>query len=61
MTHGRRTVRARLTVDVRNVHVSRLTRHQHGRRSEHPKTDQIQTRHYLSAIGINFPTPSSTT
>ena len=26
-----------------------------------PRTNQAQTRHYLSAIGINFPTPSPTT
>ena len=26
-----------------------------------PRTDQEQTRNYLSAIGINFPTPSPTT
>ena len=26
-----------------------------------PRTDQAQTRNYLSAIGINFPTPSHTT
>ena len=26
-----------------------------------PRTDQAQTRNYVSAIGINFPTPSPTT
>ena len=26
-----------------------------------PRTDQAQTKNYLSAIGINFPTPSHTT
>ena len=26
-----------------------------------PRTDQAQTRNYLGAIGINFPTPSHTT
>ena len=26
-----------------------------------PRTDQAQTRNYLSAIGINFPAPSPTT
>ena len=25
-----------------------------------PRTDKAQTRNYLSAIGINFPTPSPT-
>ena len=26
-----------------------------------PRTDKAQTRNYLSAIGINFPTPAPTT
>ena len=26
-----------------------------------PRTDQAQTKNYISAIGINFPTPSHTT
>ena len=53
-----------LTVDVQNIHVSQLTYRtcQHyGRQSEHLEPDQVQTRNYLSAIGINFPTPSPTT
>ena len=52
-----------LMVDVRNVHVSRLTyrAHQHcGRWSEH-QNQQGTDKKLLSAIGINFPTPSSTT
>ena len=44
----------RFTVDVQDMSVlQKMVRT--------PRTDQAQTRNYLSAIGINFPTPSPTT
>ena len=53
-----------LMVDVLNVHVSQLsyrTCQHYGRWSEHQVQNKAQTSNYLSAIGINYPTPSPTT
>ena len=49
-----------LMVDVQTVHVSQLTYRAHlhyGRWSE-PQNQQSTDKNYLSAIGIDFPTPS---
>ena len=53
-THGRHMERPCLTVDVQNMSSLR-------KMVRTPTTDQAQTKNYLSAIGINFPTPSPTT
>ena len=53
-TNGRRTERPCFTVDVQDMSALWNT-------VRTPRTDQVQTRNYLSAIGINFPTPSHTT
>ena len=49
-TNGRRTERPRFTVDVQDTSaLQKMVRT--------PRTNQAQTRNYLSVIGINFPTP----
>ena len=53
VTNGRCTERPRFTVDVQDMSALRKT-------VRTPRTDQAQTKNYLSAIGINFPTPSHT-
>ena len=53
-TNGRHTERPRFTVDTQDTSALRKT-------VRTPRTNQAQTRNYLSAIGINFPTPSPTT
>ena len=53
-TNGRRTEHPRFTVDIQDMSVLQKT-------VRAPRTDQTQTKNYLSAIGINFPTPSHTT
>ena len=53
-TNGRHTECPRFTVDVQDTSALRKT-------VRTPRTDQAQTKTYLSAIGINFPTPSHTT
>ena len=53
-TNGRHMERARFTVDIQDTSALRKT-------VRTPRTDQAQTKNYLSAIGINFPTPSHTT
>ena len=54
VTNGRRTEHSRFTVDVQNMSALwKMVRT--------PRTNQAQTRNYLSAIGFNFPTPSPTT
>ena len=53
-TNGRHTEHPRFTVDVQDAAALwKMVRT--------PRTDQAQTKNYLSAIGINFPTPSHTT
>ena len=53
-TDGRHMEHPHFTVDVQNRSaLQKMVRT--------PRTDQAQTRNYLSAIGINFPTPSHTT
>ena len=53
-TNGRCTECPRFTVDVQDTSaLQKMVRT--------PRTDQAPTRNYLSAIGINFPTPSPTT
>ena len=53
-TNGRHTERPCFMVDVQDTSALR-------KMVRTPRTDQAQTRNYLSAIGINFPTPSPTT
>ena len=54
VTNGRRTECPRFTVDVQDMSALwKMVRTS--------RTDQAQTKNYLSAIGINFPTPSHTT
>ena len=53
-TNGRRMECPRFTVDVQDTSALR-------KMVRTPRADQAQTRNYLSAIGINFPTPSPTT
>ena len=54
VTNGRHTERPRFMVDVQDTSaLQKMVRT--------PRTDQAQTTNYLSAIGINFPTPSPTT
>ena len=53
-TNGRRTERPRFTVDIQDTSALwKMVRTS--------RTDQAQTNNSLSAIGINFPTPSHTT
>ena len=52
-TNGRRTERPRFMVDIQDT--SALWK-----MVKTPRTNQAQTKNYLSAIGINFPTPSHT-
>ena len=54
MTTGRHTECPRFTVDVQDTSALWKT-------VRTPRTNQAQTKNYLSAIGINFPTPSHTT
>ena len=54
VTNGRCTEHPRFTVDVQDMSALR-------KMVRTPRTDQAQTRNYLSAIGIIFPTPSPTT
>ena len=54
VTNGRHTEHPHFTVDVQDTSALQKT-------VRTPRTDQAQTRSYLSAIGINFPTPSHTT
>ena len=53
-TNGRHMECSHFTVDVQDTSALR-------KMARTPRTDKAQTRNYLSAIGINFPTPSSTT
>ena len=55
VTNGRRTEHPHFTVDVLQD-MSALWK-----MVRTSRTDQAQTKNYLSAIGINFPTPSHTT
>ena len=53
-TNGRRTEHPCFTVDIQDMSALwKMVRT--------PRTDQAQTKNYLGAIGINFPTPSHTT
>ena len=53
-TNGRSTEHPRFMVDVQDTSALwKMVRT--------PRTNQEQTNNYLSAIGINFPTPSHTT
>ena len=53
-TNGRHTEHPHFTVDVQDTSALwKMVRT--------PRTNQAQTRNYLSAIGINFPTPFHTT
>ena len=53
-TNGRSTEHPRFMVDVQDTSALwKMVRT--------PRTNQEQTKNYLSAIGINFPTPSHTT
>ena len=53
-TNGRRTEHSRFMVDVQDTSaLQKMVRT--------PRTVQARTKKYLSAIGINFPTPSHTT
>ena len=54
VTNGRRTVHPCFTVDVQDMSALQKT-------VRTPRTNQAQTKNYLSAIGINLPTPSHTT
>ena len=54
VTNGRRTECPHFMVDIQDMSALWKT-------VRTPRTDQVQTRNYLSAIGINFPTPSPTT
>ena len=53
-TNGRYMEHPRFTVDIQDTSALQKT-------VRTPRTDQAQTKNYLSAIGINFPTPSHTT
>ena len=53
-TNGRHTERPRFMVDVLDMSALR-------KMVRTPRIDQAQTKNYISAIGINFPTPSHTT
>ena len=53
-TNGRCTEHPCFTVDVQDTSTLQKT-------VRAPRTNEAQTRNYLSAIGINFPTPSHTT
>ena len=53
-TNGRCTERPHFTVVIQDTYALRKT-------VRTPRTNQAQTRNYLSEIGINFPTPSHTT
>ena len=54
MTIGRRTECPHFNVDVQDTSALwKMVRT--------PRTDQAQTKNYLSAIGINFPSPCPTT
>ena len=52
--NSRRTERPHFAVDVQDTSALQKT-------VRTSRTDKAQTRNYLSAIGINFPTPSPTT
>ena len=53
-THGRRMEHPHFTVDAQDMSALwKMVRTS--------RTNQAQTKNYLSAIGINFPTPSHTT
>ena len=54
VTNGRHMECPCFTVDIQDTSALQKT-------VRTPRTDQAQTRNYLSAIGINFPTPSPTT
>ena len=54
VTNGRHTERPRFTVDVQDTSALQKT-------VRTPRTNQAQTKNYVSAIGIDFPTPSHTT
>ena len=54
VSYGRHTECTRFMVDAQDTSALR-------KMVKTPGTDQAQTRNYLSAIGINFPSPSSTT
>ena len=52
-TNGRHTERPHFTVDIQDMSALwKMVRTS--------RTNQAQTKNYLSAIGINFPTPSHT-
>ena len=53
-TNGRRTEHSCFMVDVQVMSALWKT-------FRTPRTDQAQSKNYLSVIGINFPTPSHTT
>ena len=53
-TNHRCTEHPHFTVDVQDMSALWKT-------VRTPRTDQAQTRNYLSAIGTNFPSPSHTT
>ena len=53
VTNGRCMEHPRFTVDVQDMSALWET-------VRTPRTNKAQTRNYLSMIGINFPTPSST-
>ena len=54
VTNSRHTERPSFTIDIQDTSALwKMVRT--------PRTDQAQTRNYLSAIGINFLTPSPTT
>ena len=54
VTNGEHTEHPCFTVDIQDMSALQKT-------VRTPRTDQAQTRNYLSAIGNNFPTPSHTT
>ena len=54
VTNGRHTECPCFTVDVQDKSALQKT-------VRTTRTNQAQTKNYLSAIGINFPTPSHTT
>ena len=54
VTYSRCTECAPFTVDVQDMSALRMM-------VRTTRMDQAQTQNYLSAIGINFPTPSHTT
>ena len=53
VTNGRHTECPRFMVDVQDMSVLQKT-------VRTSRTNQAQTKNYLSVIGINFPTPSHT-